>query len=224
MDTHTHTQCPYWCNLNCIPFFLWIYNTYLNPSAIIVELWAFSVTSIAYMLPSPLDFKFIFVSPVVPQPMALYAISCVEYVCANNLLFLLWKICMDSIVAYLLSLLLPWHSVLQSFFPAMTKIVGTPGPKSGSVEILEACLKAGMSGNYCIINIILNFWPLWNGCNVIFPYYRGDTYIINCVMRRLLFYVNYFHCFYSCSIWFLVRIGGLSSGNFGKSEEGCEED
>eukprot|EP00252_Welwitschia_mirabilis_P010002 TRINITY_DN2301_c0_g1_i1.p1 TRINITY_DN2301_c0_g1~~TRINITY_DN2301_c0_g1_i1.p1 ORF type:complete len:528 (+),score=104.18 TRINITY_DN2301_c0_g1_i1:113-1696(+) len=33
----------------------------------------------------------------------------------------------------------------SSFFPAMTKIVGTLGPKSRSVEVIEACLKAGMS-------------------------------------------------------------------------------
>lgn len=35
---------------------------------------------------------------------------------------------------------------LQSFFPAMTKIVGTLGPKSRSVNIISGCLKAGMSG------------------------------------------------------------------------------
>lgn len=33
----------------------------------------------------------------------------------------------------------------QTFFPALTKIVGTLGPKSRSVEVIEACLKAGMS-------------------------------------------------------------------------------
>jgi hypothetical protein len=33
----------------------------------------------------------------------------------------------------------------QSFFPAMTKIVGTLGPKSRSVDTISACLKAGMS-------------------------------------------------------------------------------
>ncbi|GAB2276848.1 hypothetical protein Dimus_011560 [Dionaea muscipula] len=32
-----------------------------------------------------------------------------------------------------------------SFFPAMTKIVGTLGPKSRSVEIISRCLRAGMS-------------------------------------------------------------------------------
>lgn len=32
-----------------------------------------------------------------------------------------------------------------TFFPAMTKIVGTLGPKSQSVEIISGCLKAGMS-------------------------------------------------------------------------------
>lgn len=29
----------------------------------------------------------------------------------------------------------------------MTKIVGTLGPKSRSVEVISGCLKAGMSGN-----------------------------------------------------------------------------
>ncbi|KAF3964877.1 hypothetical protein CMV_010881 [Castanea mollissima] len=32
-----------------------------------------------------------------------------------------------------------------SFFPAMTKIVGTLGPKSRSLEVISGCLKAGMS-------------------------------------------------------------------------------
>ncbi|KAF5750462.1 pyruvate kinase cytosolic isozyme-like [Tripterygium wilfordii] len=33
----------------------------------------------------------------------------------------------------------------SNFFPAMTKIVGTLGPKSRSVEVISGCLKAGMS-------------------------------------------------------------------------------
>ncbi|CAN6452300.1 unnamed protein product [Victoria cruziana] len=32
-----------------------------------------------------------------------------------------------------------------SFYPAMTKIVGTLGPRSRSVEVISGCLKAGMS-------------------------------------------------------------------------------
>ncbi|CAL5356622.1 unnamed protein product [Camellia sinensis] len=32
-----------------------------------------------------------------------------------------------------------------NFFPAMTKIVGTLGPRSRSVEVISGCLKAGMS-------------------------------------------------------------------------------
>ncbi|KAF9591735.1 hypothetical protein IFM89_006081 [Coptis chinensis] len=32
-----------------------------------------------------------------------------------------------------------------SFFPSMTKIVGTLGPRSRSVEVISDCLKAGMS-------------------------------------------------------------------------------
>ena len=35
---------------------------------------------------------------------------------------------------------------LQTVFPAMTRIVGTLGPKSRSVEIISDCMKAGMSG------------------------------------------------------------------------------
>ena len=42
----------------------------------------------------------------------------------------------------------PFAASLQSFFPAMTKIVGTLGPKSRSVEVISACLKAGMSGMF----------------------------------------------------------------------------
>lgn len=36
---------------------------------------------------------------------------------------------------------------VQSFFPAMTKIVGTLGPCSRSVEVISGCLRAGMSGS-----------------------------------------------------------------------------
>ena len=54
--------------------------------------------------------------------------------------------------------------LFQSFFPAMTKIVGTLGPKSRSVEVISGCLKAGMSGTifassrfifFLIINVLL---------------------------------------------------------------------
>ncbi|KAF9680191.1 hypothetical protein SADUNF_Sadunf06G0095600 [Salix dunnii] len=37
------------------------------------------------------------------------------------------------------------ESSKSSFFPAMTKIVGTLGPKSRSVDVISGCLKAGMS-------------------------------------------------------------------------------
>lgn len=36
--------------------------------------------------------------------------------------------------------------VFQKFFPSLTKVVGTLGPNSRSVEVIEACLEAGMSG------------------------------------------------------------------------------
>ncbi|KAF9608199.1 hypothetical protein IFM89_007821 [Coptis chinensis] len=35
--------------------------------------------------------------------------------------------------------------VVQNFFPAITKIVWTLGPKSRYVEVISGCLKAGMS-------------------------------------------------------------------------------
>ncbi|KAH9738480.1 Pyruvate kinase 2 [Citrus sinensis] len=44
------------------------------------------------------------------------------------------------------SILEPSKAVsILSFFPAMTKIVGTLGPKSRSVDVISGCLKAGMS-------------------------------------------------------------------------------
>lgn len=50
--------------------------------------------------------------------------------------------------------------ILQNFFPSMTKIVGTLGPKSRSVETISACLKAGMSGNLeiCYVLFVLGYW------------------------------------------------------------------
>lgn len=44
--------------------------------------------------------------------------------------------------------------VSQSFFPAMTKIVGTLGPRSRSVEIISGCLKAGMSGKLILAGFL----------------------------------------------------------------------
>lgn len=46
---------------------------------------------------------------------------------------------------------------VQSFFPAMTKIVGTLGPRSRSVEVISGCLKAGMSGMIFNFVFIENF-------------------------------------------------------------------
>lgn len=44
--------------------------------------------------------------------------------------------------------------ILQTFFPAMTKIVGTLGPRSQSVEIISGCLNAGMSGITLLLCLI----------------------------------------------------------------------
>ncbi|MBA0665148.1 hypothetical protein Goklo_005053, partial [Gossypium klotzschianum] len=48
-----------------------------------------------------------------------------------------------------------------SFFPAMTKIVGTLGPKSRSVEIISDCLKAGMSDDYVLFSSVARFDFSW---------------------------------------------------------------
>lgn len=37
-------------------------------------------------------------------------------------------------------------ALLQKVFPSLTKIVGTLGPNSHSVQVIEECLTAGMSG------------------------------------------------------------------------------
>lgn len=37
-------------------------------------------------------------------------------------------------------------ALVQKVFPSLTKIVGTLGPNSHSVEVIEECLTAGMSG------------------------------------------------------------------------------
>lgn len=44
---------------------------------------------------------------------------------------------------------------LQKFFPSLTKIVGTLGSSSRSVETIEACLTAGMSGLFYVFLYIL---------------------------------------------------------------------
>jgi hypothetical protein len=38
----------------------------------------------------------------------------------------------------------------------MTKIVGTLGPKSRSVDTISSCLKAGMSGNFSLSCLLLS--------------------------------------------------------------------
>ena len=39
-----------------------------------------------------------------------------------------------------------FSSILQDDSPSLTKVMVTLGPKSRSVDTIEACLKAGMSG------------------------------------------------------------------------------
>lgn len=49
---------------------------------------------------------------------------------------------------------------MQSFFPAMTKIVGTLGPRSESVEVISSLLNAGMSGNFSAFFFFFEFMLL----------------------------------------------------------------
>lgn len=48
----------------------------------------------------------------------------------------------------------------QSFFPAMTKIVGTLGPRSRSPEVISGCLKTGMSGKVSIFIVYYCYFIL----------------------------------------------------------------
>ena len=79
-------------------------------------------------------------------------------------LFIFWCInvlCTSGTIVLVLCILFGWRFVclliivVQSFFPAMTKIVGTLGPRSRSVELISGCLKAGMSG--ILIIVIFSF-------------------------------------------------------------------
>jgi hypothetical protein len=49
---------------------------------------------------------------------------------------------------------------VQKVFPSLTKIVGTLGPRSRSVEVIEECLTAGMSGLATV-----SFLSNWIYCN-----------------------------------------------------------
>lgn len=46
---------------------------------------------------------------------------------------------------------------MQNFFPAMTKIVGTLGANSRSVEVISGCLEAGMSGEFVFRLLVSNY-------------------------------------------------------------------
>ena len=45
---------------------------------------------------------------------------------------------------------------VQKVFPSLTKIVGTLGPKSHSVEVIQECLTAGMSGYSLITTLFVS--------------------------------------------------------------------
>lgn len=79
----------------------------------------------------------------------------------------------------------------QNFFPAMTKIVGTLGPKSRSVEVISACLKAGMSG--ISVYVVVSYFSLHCYSNIL-PFVKR------------LFDVRVSTCFY-CSGSFRLLLG-----------------
>lgn len=79
----------------------------------------------------------------------------------------------------------PFDVISQSFFPALTKIVGTLGPKSRSVEVISGCLKAGMSG-------------------------KCDLLLSLTVLRRDL--LGFISLVYDCMILFLQWLDSISLG------------
>ncbi|KAL9319126.1 hypothetical protein ACSQ67_015643 [Phaseolus vulgaris] len=60
-----------------------------------------------------------------------------------------------------------------SFFPAMTKIVGTLGPKSRSVDVISQCLEAGMSASLAfLLSVIVDKleFSFGHDCLIFFSY------------------------------------------------------
>lgn len=111
------------------------------------------------------------------------------------------RFCIDLCICMIL--IFAWIIRLQNFFPAMAKIVGTLGPRSRSVDVISACLQAGMSGNRIIFLffLFLNFFFMfWDYCS---DFYGVDTLSL---------------CG-SGEIWFFVGWCRLSSGNSGKFED-----
>lgn len=87
--------------------------------------------------------------------LSLCVLSCDGLILLSSLLIFdyVWICCVISFIEAVRDLfrlsrfLIRFDVISQSFFPALTKIVGTLGPKSRSVEVISGCLKAGMSGN-----------------------------------------------------------------------------
>ncbi|KAG5574833.1 hypothetical protein H5410_054967 [Solanum commersonii] len=81
-----------------------------------------------------------------------------------------------------------------TFFPAMTKIVGTLGPKSRSVEIISSCLESGMSGKPGVLTS--HYVQVWEGadkigsylafCKRLFPLHEPVTSWSHCS--------SFYHC------------------------------
>ncbi|KAL4018606.1 hypothetical protein IC575_022206 [Cucumis melo] len=66
-------------------------------------------------------------------------------------------------LAFSVLILLPSFNcciLFSSFFPTRTKIVGTLGPNSRSVQVISACLTAGMSGMGTFVFLFFLWWLL----------------------------------------------------------------
>lgn len=100
---------------------------------------------------------------------------------------------------------------VQSFFPAMTKIVGTLGPKSRTVEVISSCLKAGMSGTYDYCKYIIHNILSSSSNFVVYSY--SNSYSSSLCLG----------CCCSCTLRFLMGKHWLSPGNSWKPQDGCQD-
>lgn len=93
----------------------------------------------------------------------------------------------------------------------MTKIVGTLGPKSRSVEVISGCLKAGMSG-------MIGFCMLF--CSITHAHTDG---LVSFVSRIVMVLELVGALIGSGPVRLFVGRPGIPPGDSGESEGGCEE-
>lgn len=94
----------------------------------------------------------------------------------------------------------------------MTKIVGTLGPKSRSVEVISGCLKAGMSGmiGFCLLFVRLHTHTHRDG---LASFVSRIVMVLKLVGALIV----------SGPVRLFVGRPGIPQGDSGESEGGCEE-